>query len=90
MGSRGSASSCRSCGSLSEALRILADESGLTLEALEESMKCNPSCRGRYVNADGTFKGGADACKKMFEECCKGVKDPSALCAFIGRRARRA
>lgn len=86
---RGSTGSpCRGCGSLSEALRYLAEGSGLTPDALEEAMKCNPECRGRYVSKDGRFKDGPDTCAKMFSECCKGVKNPEALCAYIGRRAR--
>lgn len=82
-------SSC--CGSFAEALRALAEESGLQEEALLEAMQCDPGCRARYTDKDGTFKGGsgtaAENCKKMFSTCCKGVKDPEALCAHIGRRA---
>ena len=88
LGDKGPGSSCRRCGSLSEALRVLSADSGLAHDALEEAMKCNPRCRDKYVNADGTFKG-ADACKKLFSECCKGVRNPEALCVFISRRAGR-
>ncbi len=89
---RGTAGSsdCGGCGSLAEVLRQLAEESGLSGDALNEAVKCEPECRSRFVESDGTFKGSIEeACQKMFKECCKGVKDPEALCGYIGRRAGR-
>lgn len=54
---------------------------------LLEAMKCDSDCKRRFLNKDGTFKGGFDGCVKMFSNCCSGVKDPDRLCAYIGRKA---
>ena len=82
---------CGGCGDLNEVIRSLAREAGLREEALLESMKCGEDCRKKFLQADGSFKGtlgdGSSSCEKMFTECCKGVKDPKALCAYIGRRS---
>lgn len=81
------------CGDLSEMIRRLARESGLQEDALLEASKCDEGCRKKYMDKGGSFKGGSgdefENCKKMFKECCTGVKDPEALCAYIGRRAGR-
>lgn len=83
-------SRCGGC-DLNETIRALARESGLTEDALLESMSCDEGCRKKFLQADGSFKGtmgdGSSTCEKMFAECCKGVKDPKALCAYIGRRS---
>lgn len=81
-----SSSDCGSCGNLAEVLRQLAEESGLTPEAIEEAVKCSSECRAKYMNENGSFKA-ESACQEMFKECCKGVKDPRALCGYIGRKA---
>jgi len=85
-------SACAGCGSLGEILRQLALDAGLREEALLEASKCEPKCREKYTDKDGSFKGGPgdafESCKKMFTECCKGVKDPEALCAYISRRSK--
>jgi len=81
------------CGDLNEVIRTLARSSGLQEEALLEAMSCDNECRKKYMDADGSFKGknatGQEfsSCEKMFTECCKGVKDPKALCAYIGRKS---
>lgn len=80
-------SSC--CGNLGEAIRRLAVQAGLQEEALLEAMKCNGDCRSKFTTESGSFNEGEDVCKKMFSECCTGVKDPAALCAWIGRRANK-
>jgi len=42
----------------------------------------------KYINPDGTFKGGFDGCVSHFTEI-KGLKKENAerLCAYIGRGA---
>lgn len=57
------------------------------MEALLVEYSCDSECRKKYMNKDGTFKGGFDGCVEMFSKCCKGVKDPDALCAYIGKKA---
>ena len=56
-----------------------------------EKITCDTKCEKKYVNPDGTFKGGKgkafDNCVKAKTECCTGVTDPSGLCASIGRKA---
>ena len=79
------------CGSLRDVLEALEEETGLDQELLAEAMKCKPDCKKKYMDKNGTFKGGkGDAfnnCVEMFEECCTGARDPRKLCAYIGRRA---
>ena len=81
------------CGSLEEVLRTLARDAGLQEDSLVESMKCDEGCKSKFMDKDGSFDGASntgdefEACKKMFGECCTGVKDPEALCAYIGRKA---
>jgi len=56
-----------------------------------EKISCDTECSKKYMDKDGTFKGGKgkafDNCVKRAEECCTGVTDASALCASIGRKA---
>lgn len=89
----GSRPSSRCCGNPFEAIRALEQASGLEENVLLEAMKCVQECRDRHMDSDGSFKGGSgkafESCKDMFSKCCKGVKDPEALCAYIGRRAGR-
>lgn len=87
------------CWKLQEAIQFVAEDmseaTGLDPEvlsaALVEALSCESECRKKYVTEKGDFKGGkGDAfksCVKYAEECCTGVKDPGAFCAYIGRRA---
>jgi len=52
---------------------------------LFEGIKCKPDCRAKFLNRDGTFKGGFEGCVNSFEQCCTGVKDARALCASIAK-----
>jgi len=87
------------CWQLQEAVQFVADDlaeaTGLDPEvlsvALVEAMSCDSGCREKYVTPKGDFKGGKGeafkTCEKYAESCCTGIKDPSAFCAYIGRRA---
>lgn len=52
---------------------------------------CDNDCVKKYKSNGGDFKGGKgdafDNCVAAFSNCCSGVNDPEALCAYIGRRA---
>lgn len=89
LGEGTSAAPC--CGDLNEVIRRLARQAGLQEETLLEASKCDEGCRQKYMDKNGSFKGGSgdefENCKKMFGDCCTGVKDPAALCAYIGRKA---
>jgi len=58
---------------------------------ITEKVTCDTACKQKYMDKDGTFKGGKgaafDNCVKAFRECCTGVTDPEGLCASIGRGA---
>jgi len=80
-----------SCWKLQEAIQFLSEETGIAYETLCESMKCDSDCMAKYRTKKGDFKGGSglafDNCVKATEACCKGVTDPKAFCAYLGRRA---
>jgi len=60
-----------------------------TEEVREGMEKESQSCKKRYVNADGSFKGGFEGCEKYFRSKCGGSKSAEAaakLCAYIKRR----
>lgn len=79
------------CWKLQEAIQFLSEETGIAYETLCESMKCDSDCMEKYRTEKGDFKGGEGTafknCVKATEACCKGVKDPEAFCAYLGRRA---
>jgi len=87
------------CWKLQEAAQFVAEDiaeaTGLDPEvlsaALVEAMSCDSDCRKKYITGKGDFKGGKgkafDSCVEYAKECCTGVKDPSAFCGYIGRRA---
>jgi len=87
------------CWHLQEAVQFLAEDMagdtgvsvGLLSVALTEAMRCDSECGAKYRTEQGSFKGGkGDAfksCEKYAEDCCSGVTDPSAFCAYLGRRA---
>jgi len=87
------------CWHLQEAAQFVAEDiselTGLGVEvlsaALTEAMKCDSECGKKYRTAKGDFKGGKGeafkTCEKYAKECCSGVADPGAFCAYIGRRA---
>jgi hypothetical protein len=90
---------CDSCWHLQEAMQFVAEDmaelTGLSAEVLSavllEAMSCDSDCKKRYVTQKGDFKGGKgvafDTCIDYAKNCCTGVNDPSAFCAFIGRKA---
>lgn len=87
------------CWHLQEAAQFVADDiseaMGLDVEvlsaALTEALKCDSECGKQYRTAKGDFKGGRGeafkTCEKYAQECCSGVTDPAAFCAYLGRRA---
>jgi len=87
------------CWHLQEASQFIAEDfaevTGIDAEilsiALTEAMKCDSGCGAKYKTEKGDFKGGKGVafqnCEKYAQECCSGVKDPSAFCAYLGRRA---
>ena len=87
------------CHHLQEAAQFIAEDiaeiTGLDTEvlsvALTEAMKCDSECGGKYRTPKGNFKGGKGeafkTCEKYAKECCSGVSDPAAFCAYLGRRA---
>lgn len=87
------------CWHLQEASQFIAEDmaekTGLDAEvlatALTEAMKCDSECGSKYRTAKGDFKGGKGTafktCEKYAQECCSGVSDPGAFCAYLGRRA---
>jgi hypothetical protein len=87
------------CWHLQEAAQFVAEDisevTGLGVEvlsaALTEAMKCDSKCGEKYLTAKGDFKGGrGDAfktCEQYANNCCSGVSDPAAFCAYLGRRA---
>jgi hypothetical protein len=87
------------CWHLQEAAQFLAEDvaevTGVDPEvlsaALVEAMSCDTGCREKYVTAKGDFKGGKGeafkSCVDYAKQCCTGIKDPKAFCAYIGRRA---
>ena len=92
---------CDSCWHLQEAAQFLAEEmaerTGLSEEFLSkvllEAMSCDSDCKKQYVTSKGDFKGGKgqafDSCVEYAKDCCSGVKDPAAFCAYIGRKANK-
>jgi hypothetical protein len=87
------------CWHLQEAAQFVAEDiaesMGLDAEvlsvALTEAMKCDSACGEKYRTPKGDFKGGKGeafkTCEKYALDCCSGVKDASAFCAYLGRRA---
>lgn len=76
------------CWYLQEAVQFVAEDiaeaTGLDPEVLSavlvEVIACNEECRQKYTEQDD------GSCVKYAEDCCTGVKDPEAFCAYIGRR----
>ncbi len=62
-----------------------------TTVLIVEKITCNTKCSKKYMDADGTFKGGKgkafDNCVERAKKCCTGVTDPAGLCASIGKAA---
>jgi hypothetical protein len=87
------------CWHLQEAAQFVAEDiaesMGLDSEvlsvALTEAMKCDSACGEKYRTPKGDFKGGKGeafkTCEEYARQCCSGVKDPTAFCAYLGRRA---
>ena len=87
------------CWQLQEAAQFVAEDvgqvTGLDIEALSsaltEAMKCDYECGKKYRTQKGDFKGGEGeafkTCEKYANECCSGIKDAAAFCAYLGRRA---
>jgi hypothetical protein len=89
------------CWHLQEASQFIAEDmaeligvdSSVLAKALTEAMSCDKECGDKYRTAEGSFKGGKGEafknCEKYARECCSGVTDPAAFCAYLGRRAGR-
>jgi len=87
------------CWHLQEAAQFVAEDmaevTGLDAEklsvALTEAMKCDHGCGEKYRTSKGDFKGGKGeafkTCEQYAKDCCTGVRDPAAFCAYLGRRA---